>query len=255
MKKRWYLMVFCLIALVGCAGRTARAETPEAGEPTREIQVIRARPKEVEAALYIGTAGTYTVYPYIHEGEVTPDQLIAAIADLTGWDLSLDGPIFQNSSGITVTFSPNCALFTGPPEPQKEDFFVYDAQELCATILDSVCHTLQWNVVNENIADPKALSIYFRTSKGDLSLDHIGFVQPAGLPYGGLMPEAQVCSAQGRFLGATAADATFELDGETLSMSFYDSDIAATVSRVTPGLEVTIVYLENGDTTVLTGVY
>ena len=38
-------------------------------------------------------------------------------------------------------------------------------------------------------------------------------------------------------------------------MSFYDSDIAATVSRVTPGLEVTIVYLENGDTTVLTGVY
>ena len=47
MKKRWYLMVFCLIALVGCAGRTARAETPEAGEPTREIQVIRARPKEV----------------------------------------------------------------------------------------------------------------------------------------------------------------------------------------------------------------
>ena len=69
------------------------------------------------------------------------------------------------------------------------------------------------------------------------------------------MPEAQVCSAQGRFLGATAADATFELDGETLSMSFYDSDIAATVSRVTPGLEVTIVYLENGDTTVLTGVY
>ena len=40
--------------------------------------------------------------------------------DLTGWDLSLDGPVLRDSSGITVTFAEECALFAGPPEPQKE---------------------------------------------------------------------------------------------------------------------------------------
>ena len=260
MKKSWYglalAVILLAVVLLGCTFRTSRVELPEAEEPSRKVQVIRAQPKQGEATLYIGMAGQYTMHPYAYEGEATPDQLIAAIAELTGWDLRLDGPILQDSGGIMVTFAADCALFTGPPEPQKEDFFVYSPEELCTTILDSVCHTLQWNIINAKTGDPRTLPVYFRTAAGDLVLEDIGFTQPAGIPYGGLVPDAQVCSAQTRFLGMPSAEeAIFELDGENVSMDIYDEDIAYTAALVTPGLEVSVVYLQSGDVPILTGVY
>ena len=256
MKKR-ICAALALLALVltGCAVRASRVELPPA-EPVREVRVIRPRIKEGEAALYIGMAGEYGTYFLPYQGEVTPDQLIAAIGDLTGWDLSLDGPVLRDSSGITVTFAEECALFAGPPEPQKEDFFVRDQRELCGILLDSVCRTLQWNAVNPKLEDPKTVRVYFRTAAGDLVLEEIGFTQPEDVPYGGLTPQAQACSARARLLRVTPeGEAVFDLDGEELAMQPYDSDIAATLSRVTPGLMVTVVYLQGEDGAVLTGVY
>ena len=257
MNKRFCAVLILLaLTLVGCAVQASQAEAPPAEEPVREVGVIRPRQKEKEAALYIGMAGVYTSYPYTYEGELTPDQLINAIGDLTGWDLRLDGPVLRDASGITVTFAKDCALFTGPPEQQKEAFFVYDQETLCAMLLDSVCHTLQWNAVNPQLEDPRELPVYFRTAQGDLALEGIGFTQPADLPYGGLMPGAQVCSGRGRFLRMpSAAEAVFSLDGEEISMALYDEDVTYTISQVTPGLEVTVVYLRSGEESILTGVY
>ena len=256
MKKRLCAMLALLaLVLTGCAVRASRVELPPA-EPVREVRVIRPQREEKKAALYIGMAGEYTAYPYAYEGEVTPDQLIAAIGDLTGWDLGLDGPVLRDSSGITVTFAADCALFTGPPEPQKEEFFTYDQETLCAMLLDSMCHTLQWNAVNPKLEDPRCLPVYFRTARGDLALEEIGFTQPEDLPYGGLVPGAQVCSGQGRFLRMPSAEeAVFELDGEEVSVSLYDEDVTYTLSQVTPGRVVTVVYLQAEDGAVLTGVY
>ena len=259
MNKRRYLTALALLILVlaGCAVRMAPAAAPEAPQSgIRAVRVIRPQVRTGEASLYIGMAGQYGVHAFPYQGELTPDQLIAAIGDLTGWDLRLDGPVLRDASGITVTFAADCALFTGPPEPQKEDFFVQDIQELSAVLLDSVCRTLQWNAVNPKLEDPKSVKVYFRTAAGDLTLEQVPFTQPADLPYGGLLPGAEVRSAQARLLRLTAdGAAVFDLDGEELSMSPYDSDIAAALAEVTPGLSVTALYLRTGDEAVLTGIY
>ena len=258
MNKRWGWAALALAALLlaGCAARVACQPPQEAEHTVREVRVIRPQMEQKEATLYLGMAGQYGTYPFPYQGEVTPDQLIAAIGDLTGWDLRLDGPVLQDSSGITVTFAADCALFTGPPEPQKADFFVYSAEELCAVLLDSVCRTIQWNLVNPNLGDPKSLPVYFRTAQGDLCLEDIGFTQPESLSYGGLLPGGQVLSGHGRLLRVTPEGAgVFDLDGAAVSMVPYDSDIASTLSQVTPGLAVTVVYLQGEGDAVLTGVY
>ena len=258
MSKRWRgaALALLVLVLVGCGTRTDRDAPKQAEQTFREVRVVRPRKKCGEAVLYIGRAGQYGTYRLPYEGEAAPDQLLGAIAALTGWDLSLDGPVLRDASGITVTFSERCALFTGPPEPQKEDFFVYDAEELCAIALDSVCRTLQWNAVNPKLEDPKAVPVYFRTAGGDLALENIGFAQPADLPYGGLIPGAQVRSAQARLLRLEdSGAAVFDLDGVETAMVPYDGDIASTISQVTPGRTVCVVYLQGGEETVLAGVY
>ena len=245
-----------LLILVGCSTSLSHGQQPGAGHVVREVRVIRPQVKTGEATLYIGMAGQFAAYPFPYQGEVTPDQLIAAIGDLTGWDLHLDAPVLRDKSGITVTFAQDCALFTGPPEPQKEDFFVYSAEELCTIVLDSVCHTLQWNSVNPKLTDPGLVPIYFRTADGDLSLEAASFTQPEDLPYGGLIPGAQVTSTRGRFLRMLPSQqAVFDLDGQEVTMSLYSEDVAYTLSQVTPGLEVGIVSLRSGTDIVLTMVY
>lgn len=41
-------------------------------------------------------------------GEVTPENLIAAMGELTGWDLTLseDDPVTTGKGGMTVSFAP-----------------------------------------------------------------------------------------------------------------------------------------------------
>lgn len=62
---------------------------------------------------------------------------------------------------MTVSFAKTSALFVGPPETQKEEFFMYDADTLITTILDSVKKTLQENFVDTSAGgDPESLPIY-----------------------------------------------------------------------------------------------
>lgn len=258
MSKRWRgaALALLVLVLVGCGTRTDRDAPKQAEQTFREVRVVRPRKKCGEAVLYIGRAGQYGTYRLPYEGEAAPDQLIGAIAALTGWDLSLDGPVLRDASGITVTFSERCALFTGPPEPQREDFFVYDAQELCEVLLDSVCRTLQWNAVNPKLEDPKALPVYFRGPEGNLVLEDIGFTQPEDIPYGGLVPGAEVCCGQGRLLRVTAeGEGIFDMESGQVAMAPYDSDVAAALERVTPGRSVRLVYLLCEEKTILTGIY
>lgn len=249
------ILLLLILALVGCGARPAQQPAQEA-DTVREVRVIRPQFEQKEATLYIGMAGQYGTHSFSYQGELTPDQLIAAISALTGWDLRLDGPVLRDRTGITVTFAADCALFTGPPEPQKEDFFVYSAEELCAIALDSVCHTLQWNAVNPKLEDPKSVSVYFRTANGDLALENIGFIQPEAVPYGGLLPDTEACSSRGRLLRIEAdGTAVFDLDGTQAAMLPYDDDIATTLSQVTPGQSVTVVYLLGEACATLVGVY
>ena len=71
---------------------------------------------------------------------------------------------------MTVSFSKECALFTGPPQQQKEEFHMYDAEQLDRTILDSIQKTLQNNTIDSSLGDPSNLDIYY-CMEGDKALE------------------------------------------------------------------------------------
>ena len=100
------------------------------------------------AVLYIGMEGSQQEYPLEYTGELTPEVLIQGIAETTGWDLTLADAVTTGSGGMTVSFSRQSALFTGPPEPQKEEFHMFSSEQLAQTILDSIKATLQQNFVD-----------------------------------------------------------------------------------------------------------
>ena len=114
---------------------------------------------EQTATMYIGTkAGGFNEYPMAYEGELTPEKLIQGIADLTGWNLTLAENVVSGKSGMSVCLSSESSLFTGPPDPQREEFHMYDVGQLAETILDSIQKTLQEGFTGEG-GDPDALPI------------------------------------------------------------------------------------------------
>lgn len=137
-----------------------------------------------QATLYIGTqADGFSEFPLAYEGDLTPDMLIEGITDLTGWDLSLAEPVTTGKGGMSVCLSEHSALFAGPPNPQKEEFFVYDAEQLTETILDSIQKTLQTNFTGAG-GDPEALDIYYYLEgERPLELPDINRSWPIDQPY------------------------------------------------------------------------
>lgn len=110
-------------------------------------------------------------------------MLIEGIADLTGWDLSLAEPVTTGKGGMSVCLSEHSALFAGPPNPQKEEFFVYSAEQLAETILDSIQKTLQTNFAGAG-GDPEALDIYYYLEgEQPLELPDINRSWPIDQPY------------------------------------------------------------------------
>lgn len=203
MKKLAILFALTLcVALAGCN----QPATPQGGEPTQTPsgsvstppveeptepaspadQSTAPAPTEGEqtATLYIGTkAGGFAEYPMTYEGELTAEKLIQGIADLTGWDLTLAEPVVSGKGGMSVCLSSESALFTGPPDPQKEEFHMYDVGQLAETILDSIQKTLQKGFVLEP-GDPDTLDIwYFMEGAKPLELPILGLSWPIDQPY------------------------------------------------------------------------
>lgn len=154
-------------------------------DPTGSENLSGSQPGETQTAtLYIGMDGQFSEYPVETSGEITPTLLVEEIARLTGWNLDLDDEVISGKGGMTVTFADTCALFVGPPDPQKDEFHVFSADELDRKILDSVKKTLQnWAVV-PGLGDPDSVDIYFSApGGGDLVLESIGVTIPCTEPY------------------------------------------------------------------------
>lgn len=139
---------------------------------------------EQTATMYIGTkAGGFNEYPMAYEGELTPEKLIQGIADLTGWNLTLAENVVSGKSGMSVYLSSESSLFTGPPDPQREEFHMYDVGQLAETILDSIQKTLQEGFTGEG-GDPDALDIwYYMEGNQPLELPILGLSWPIDQPY------------------------------------------------------------------------
>lgn len=186
------LSLLLCAALAGCMGTSPapEGETPVPGEPSAPVTAPPAEEPaeppsgEQTAALYIGTkAGGFTEYPLIYQGQLTPETLIQGISDLTGWDLTLAEPVISGKDGMSVCLSGECALFTGPPDPQKEEFFMFGLDDLAETLLDSVQKTLQEGFTGEG-GDPDALDIwYYLEGEEPLTLPGLGVSWPIDQPY------------------------------------------------------------------------
>ena len=202
-RKRMKKMAACALALVlaltACSsGNTSQngggsSQTPpdsgnvSSSQPGSQSSgdISDAQPEELQTAtLYIGMDGQFKEYPLELAEEITPEALVAGISGLTGWNLDLAGEITDGKGGMTVMFAETSALFVGPPDPQKDEFRVFDAGQLDQTILDSVQKTLQnWAVV-PGVGDPDRVDIYFcGPDGGDLVLENIGVTIPHTEPY------------------------------------------------------------------------
>ena len=139
---------------------------------------------EHTATLYVGTrAAGFQEYELGYDGDLTPGLLIQGIADLTGWDLTLAEEVTSGKGGMSVCLADSSALFQGPPEPQKEEFHVFSAEELAEKILDSIQKTLQKNFVLEP-GDPDSLDIWYYMENGEgLTLPDLGLSWPLDAPY------------------------------------------------------------------------
>ncbi len=143
--------------------------------------------------LYIGRNEAFLEYSFVYEGELNElgmipvEVLFSEMAKLTGWNLDLADEITSGRGGVTVSFADTCSLFTGPPEEQKEEFFVYDNLDLADLLLESVKRTLQYHFVNPELGDPLSLDVYFcGPDGGDIFLPGIGVSIPSDVPYEGL---------------------------------------------------------------------
>ncbi len=171
------------------------AKKPETVAQTQESAKITETDSgsaKVTGTLYIGTTDGFKEYPFTDEK--TPDNLIAAIAKLTGWNLSLADAVTDGKGGMTVCFTKDCSIFTGPPAQQKDEFFAYDNISLARMILDSIQKTLQENYVDRELGgDPSNLDIYFCTivdgNITDIAIPEERMSVPMDYPYQGVVIE------------------------------------------------------------------
>ena len=200
------ILALCLIlALAACQGRqTTETVQPEnqpaeAVQPDTETQSPDTEQQEpaapadteAESSEAAGTeASGVTIDPagQVMQPADSPSSENPDAQSQTGWNLDLAEPVSTGKGGMTVDFANTSALVVGPPDPQKEEFFVYDNVQLTQTILDSIQRTLQHNFIDPELGDPSNLDVFFCLEGGDVSLEGGAFV-PHTQPYQGLMAE------------------------------------------------------------------
>lgn len=97
--------------------------------------------------------------------------------------MTLAESVTSGKGGMGVCLSSESALFTGPPDPQKEEFRMYDVGQLAETILDSIQKTLQEGFTLEG-GDPDTLDIwYYMEGTKPLELPALGLSWPIDQPY------------------------------------------------------------------------
>lgn len=177
-------MLLASLSLSGCGSSTpevpvattAAATTTEAQKPLLHVS--------------IGTKDNMKDYDYICEaaspnssslswnpGNPDADMLIAIIADLTGWNLTLSEPVSVSPGSFSIYFGEDSSIYTGAVDSSKTDFAITDKQQLVTTILDSI-------VQNMNTAYDEELTIYFSAADGsDIVVPGTDITISASEPY------------------------------------------------------------------------
>ena len=195
-KRKSFRLLLCIgltaALLAGCNSQTEPEPSQPPTPPVSTDTPASSTTEPVEppaqgqtATLYVGTkAGGFAEYPLEYEGDLTPEVLIQGIADLTGWDLTLAEEVTSGKGGMSVCLANTSSLFVGPPDPQKDEFHMFSAEQLAETILDSIQKTLQEGFTVSGLGDPDALDIwYYAEDNQPLELPDIGRSWPIDQPY------------------------------------------------------------------------
>lgn len=203
MKKRIFIFVALLCLLLAGCSQTAEPQDSDPADtgtssiapadpippaddlvPPAEVATTDEPAVRNLATLYIGTKSVgFQEYPMDYAGDLTPELLIQGIADLTGWDLTLAEAVTTGKGGMSVCLSNGSALFVGPPEPQRDEFHMFSAEQLAETLLDSIQKTLQMGFTGVG-GDPDALDIYYyMEGEQPLELPDVGLSWPLDQPY------------------------------------------------------------------------
>ena len=171
---------------------SAPAGSSQGSSPIQDLILDESggkNPSSCGVPIYYGTEGQFQVYKGSALSQPTPDDLVAALAQLTGWDLTLAQPVEVVADGYSLVFTDSCSLVAGPPDPQKEGFHVYDQAQLVQTALDSIRQTLRVQSLADGFPEPDQVQIYVRL-EGDKALasPDNGFQVPMDQPYNGLQP-------------------------------------------------------------------
>lgn len=184
--KKLIIAIFCMFLLARCKSNS-NIEKKQVSENKIDTENnLNFQDEQIQASIFIGVGDDLKEYIQNFDSEPTPDMLIQAISDKTGWNLSLVESVSVGKGGMTIIFGKNSAIFTGPPEEQKEEFRVYDTTDLVFHILDSIQKTLQMNAVNSKFGDPLNVDIYFATEENKpISLPDLLIDIPIDTPYQG----------------------------------------------------------------------
>lgn len=152
--KKWTIL-FLSASLVAAAPAAVFAEEETSAVETADTTDASAQSGMV---LYITAGENYIEKEY--EGEASCENLVAAIADETGWNLCLAG-IEEDPelSTVTVKLGKDSSLYQGMSSETDNDYTLTDKQELVYSILTSISDTLYYNTqYNE---------IFFASPEGD----------------------------------------------------------------------------------------
>ncbi len=170
----------------------SQEEAPPEGPVIQEIVPVEGdsqNPSSCGVPIYIGTDGDFAVYRGSATSQPSPEDLIQAIAQLTGWNLTLAQPVEVVEDGYALVFTDDCSLVAGPPDPQKEEFHMFDSVQMVETALDSIRQTLRAQSAADGFSDPDQVQIYVSLEGGrEVSLPEAGIRVPADQPYDGVVP-------------------------------------------------------------------
>ncbi len=186
MKKNWKNFVIYTVFAVSVFSLTSCGSSP-ANAPGTENTTEAPQPILV---LSLGTKDNMKEYDYIYESanpnstaltwdarNPDADTLLAIIAELTGWNLTLSQPVSVSPGSFTISFSKDSSIYTGAVDSSKTDFAITDRKQLVTTILDSI-------VANMNRAYNESLTIYFTAADGsDITVPEGNITIPASEPY------------------------------------------------------------------------
>lgn len=180
-------MTIAALSLTSCGSDSTPAGKPAQEETNSVIaETTTATPLLV---LSIGTKDNLKAYDYFYESaepgsealswdsnNPDADDLIAILADHTGWNLTLSDPVYVSPGSFYISFAEESSIYTGAASANGE-FAIADQKELAATILDSI-------VANMNNAYNEDLTIYFTAADGgDITVPNTDMVISSAEPY------------------------------------------------------------------------